>query len=52
LDDEAGLDQQNNFRPAGFATVLRLANKVAKQSLTPAREECNKYDLTAAAPCF
>jgi len=27
------------------------AGKKAQQSCSPAREECNKYDLTAA-PCF
>jgi hypothetical protein len=45
----ASLAQQNGFDPAFLHSLLRPAQGTAK--LTPAREECNKYDLTAA-PCF
>ncbi len=38
------------FWPSNFCIVCWGQYK-AQQSLTPAREECNKYDLTAA-PCF
>ncbi len=53
LDEEksnpACLAQQNGFWPNILHGLLRLVK--AQQSLTPAREECNKYDLTDA-PCF
>jgi hypothetical protein len=50
LDEEkskhASLAQQNGFVPAFWQSLLRLLKGTA--SLTPAREECNKYDVTAA----
>jgi hypothetical protein len=45
-----GLVHQNSFGPA-FLHILFSMVKGAQQILIPAREECNKYDLTAA-PCF
>jgi len=54
LDEEkskhVGLVHQNIFSQA-FLHILLSMVKGAQQILTPAREECNKYDL-AAAPCF
>jgi len=43
------LAQQNGF---DRALSHNLRSEVTQQSLTRAREECNKYDLTAAAACF
>jgi hypothetical protein len=36
--------------PALLQSLLRLG-KGTRKALTPAREECNKYDLIVA-PCF
>jgi hypothetical protein len=48
LDEEkskhASSAEQNGFGPAFLQPVLRLVNE--QQSLTPVREECNKYVLT------
>jgi hypothetical protein len=53
LDEEkltyAGVGQENSFSPAYLISVLRPEK--AQQICSPGREECNKYDLTAA-PCF
>jgi len=43
----AGLAQENGFSATSSLSLLRLV----KSAYAPAREECNKYDLTAA-PCF
>ncbi len=43
------LAQQNGF---DRALSHNLRSQVTQQSLTPAREECNEYDLTAAACLF
>ncbi len=54
LDEEkskhVGLVHQNSFGPA-FLHILLSMVKGAQQILIPDREQCNKYDLTAA-PCF
>jgi hypothetical protein len=47
----AGLAQEIGFSPANVLSLLKLIKTVAKLC-APAREECNKYDLTAAVPCF
>jgi len=39
------------FWPGIFVAQFAEAGKNAQQSCVPTREECNKYDLTAA-PCF
>jgi hypothetical protein len=44
-----GLVQKNGFGPVFLHNLLTLVK--GQQSLTPAREECNKYGLTAH-PCF
>ncbi len=53
LDEEkltyAGVGQENSVSPAYLISVLRPEK--AQQICSPGREECNKYDLTAA-PCF
>ncbi len=48
--NDAGLAQQN--RLAFSHSYFAEACKWAQQKLTSAIEECNKYDMTAAAPCF
>jgi hypothetical protein len=54
LDEEkskhAGLALQNGLGPAFSYSLLRLVCKNTQSSLTPAREECNKYDLTSQLP--
>jgi hypothetical protein len=54
LDEEmlkhASLAQENGFSPVRLHNLLRLVKGAARLS-APAREECNKYDLTAV-PCF
>jgi hypothetical protein len=45
-----GLAQQNWFGLAILHSLLRLAKNRAKP-LTPAREECNKYDVTIDPYC-
>ncbi len=60
--DGAGLDEEKfkhaglwlskmGFCPASFADFAESSKRHSKQTCAPAREECNKYDLTAA-PCF
>jgi len=53
LDEEkekhARLAQQDGFGPACFPILLRLLKRT--ETLTPAREQCNNYDLIIA-PCF
>jgi hypothetical protein len=39
------------YWPNVFHSLLRLVNGTVKPNTVPAREECNKYDRTAA-PCF
>jgi hypothetical protein len=46
----ANLAKQNAFGPALFHCLLRLVKGTAT-SLAPAKDESNKYDLTAA-PSF
>ncbi len=41
-----GLAQEIGFSPAYLLNLLRLAGYRELQSSAPAREECNKYDLT------
>ncbi len=47
-----GLGQVNGFAPAYVVSLLRLVKKKAQQNSPPAREECDKYDLTAVFPVF
>jgi hypothetical protein len=49
---DAGLAPENGFSPAYVLSLLRLVKKRSQIVHALAREECNKYDLTAAAPCF
>jgi hypothetical protein len=44
------MPKENGFSPANLLSLLRLVKNRSK-SCAPAREEYNKYDLTAA-PCF
>jgi len=45
-----GMFHRSDFGPSTFAQFAE-AGKRHRKALTPAREECNKYDLIAA-PCF
>jgi hypothetical protein len=46
-----GLVQETGYSPAYLVSLLRLVNGPAKDICAYAREECNKYDLTAHL-CF
>jgi hypothetical protein len=47
-----GLAQEIGFSPTCFLSLLAEAGENRSKALNqPAREECNKCDLTAA-PCF
>jgi hypothetical protein len=54
LDEEkskhAGLARQNAFGTAFLHSLLRLVK--GEEKLNNCKEECNKYDLTAAPCCF
>jgi hypothetical protein len=50
LDEEKPVWLCKWFWPSIFAEFAQAGEK-AQQNLIPAREQCNKYDLTAA-PCF
>jgi hypothetical protein len=47
----AGLAQEIGISPAYLLSLLRLVGYRELQSSAPAREECNKYDLTPGL-CF